>query len=103
MAKSKSTSTAAVTPKEDNIVVRYIKETRAELRKVVWPTREETQNLTLIIVSVTVAMAIFLGLLDYIFQIVVGGVISGVYIWIGVAVVLLVAGIAAFYFNSQQE
>jgi hypothetical protein len=48
-------------------------------------------------------MAIFLGLLDYIFQIVVAGVIGGVYIWIGVAVILLVAGIAAFYFNSQQE
>jgi preprotein translocase subunit SecE len=103
MAKSKSTSTAAVAPKEDNVVVRYIKETRAELRKVAWPTREETQNLTLIIVSVTVAMAIFLGLLDYIFQIVAAGVISGDYLWIAVAVILLVAGIAAFYFNSQQE
>jgi preprotein translocase subunit SecE len=102
MAKSKS-STAAVTPKEDNAVIKYLKETRAELRKVVWPTREETKNLTLIIVSVTVAMAMFLGLLDYIFQIVAAGVISGIYIWIGVAVILLVAGAAAFYFNSRQE
>ena len=102
MAKSKS-STAAVTPKEDNTVVKYLKETRAELRKVVWPTCEETKNLTLIIVSVTVAMAMFLGLLDYIFQIVAAGVISGNYIWIGIAVILLVAGAAAFYFNSRQE
>jgi preprotein translocase subunit SecE len=102
MAKSKS-STAAVTPKEDNAVIRYLKETRAELRKVVWPTREETKNLTLIIVSVTVAMAMFLGLLDYIFQIVAAGVISGSYIWIGAAVILFIAGAAAFYFNSRQE
>ena len=102
MAKSKS-STAAVTPKEDNAVVKYFKETRAELRKVVWPTREETKNLTLIIVSVTVAMAMFLGLLDYIFQIVAAGVISGNYIWIGVAVILFIAGAAAFYFNIRQE
>jgi preprotein translocase subunit SecE len=102
MAKSKS-SAAAVTPKEDNVIVRYFKETRAELRKVTWPTREETKNLTLIIVSVTVAMALFLGILDYIFQLVAAGVIAGEIIWIGVAVVLFAAGSAAFYFNSQQE
>jgi preprotein translocase subunit SecE len=102
MAKSKS-SAAVVTPKEDNAVVKYFKETRAELRKVVWPTRDETKNLTIIVVSVTVAMAIFLGLLDYIFQIVTAGVIAGEYLWIGLAVILLAAGAAAFYVNSQQE
>lgn len=102
MAKSKS-SAAVVTPKEDNAVVKYLKETRAELRKVVWPTRDETKNLTIIVVSVTVAMAIFLGLLDYIFQMVTAGVIAGEYLWIGLAVILLAAGAAAFYVNSQQE
>lgn len=102
MAKSKTT-TAAVTPKEDNFIVRYLKETRAELRKVVWPTRDETKNLTVIVVSVTIAMAMFLGLLDYIFQLVTAGVIRGDYLWIGAALVLFVAGAAAFYVNSQQE
>jgi preprotein translocase subunit SecE len=102
MAKSKS-SAAVVTPKEDNAVVKYFKETRAELRKVVWPTRDETKNLTIIVVSVTVAMAVFLGLLDYIFQMVTAGVIAGEYLWIGLAVILLAAGAAAFYVNSQQE
>lgn len=102
MAKSKS-SAAVVTPKEDNAVVKYFKETRAELRKVVWPTRDETKNLTIIVVSVTVAMAIFLGLLDYVFQIVTAGVIAGEYLWIGLAVILLGAGAAAFYVNSRQE
>lgn len=102
MAKSK-TSVAAVTPKEDNAVVKYFKETRAELRKVTWPTRDETKNLTIIIVSVTVAMSLFLGLLDYIFQQVAAGVIAGQILWVSVAVVLFVAGAAAFYFNSQIE
>ncbi|MCL4300446.1 MAG: preprotein translocase subunit SecE [Anaerolineae bacterium] len=102
MAKSKTT-TAAVTPKEDNFIIRYLKETRAELRKVVWPTRDETKNLTVIVVSVTIAMAMFLGLLDYIFQLVTAGVIRGDYLWIGAALVLFVAGAAAFYVNSQQE
>ena len=100
MAKSKS---SVVVTREDNAVVKYFKETRAELRKVTWPTREETKNLTTIIVLVTLAMAIFLGLLDYIFQIVVAGVIAGDFIKIGVAVVLFLGGAAAFYLNGQQE
>jgi preprotein translocase subunit SecE len=102
MAKSKS-SVVATTPKEDNVVVKYLKETRAELRKVVWPTRDETKNLTIIVVGVTVAMAIFLGLLDFIFQRVTAGIIGGDFIFIGVAALLLIAGGAAFYINSQQE
>ncbi len=103
MAKSKSNAATTVTPKEDNALVKYFKETRAELRKVTWPTRDETKNLTLIVVGVTVTMAIFLGLLDYIFQIVATGVITGNVIWIAVAVVLFAAGAAAFYFNSKLE
>jgi preprotein translocase subunit SecE len=81
----------------------YFKETRAELRKVTWPTREETRTLTTIIVIVTIAMAVFLGLLDYLFQTVVAGIIIGDLIWIGLAVILFAGGAAAFYFNAQQE
>ena len=76
MAKSKS-SVAPATARDTNPLVKYFNETRAELRKVTWPTREETRNLTTIIVIVTVAMAIFLGLLDYIFQIVTAGIVAG--------------------------
>lgn len=102
MAKSKS-SAAAVTPKEDHAIIKYFKETRAELRKVTWPTWEETKNLTIIIVATTVVMALFLGILDYIFQIVAAGIIRGDIIYIILAVVLFLGGAAAFYFNSQQE
>lgn len=55
------------TPKPENAVVRYLKETRAELRKVSWPTREQATHLTLIVLAVTVAMAIFLGAVDIVF------------------------------------
>lgn len=102
MAKSRSRATATTT-KEPNAIVKYIQESRAELRKVTWPTREQAKNLTLIIVAVTVAMAIFLGLLDYIFQVVAGGIILGSLVWIGIAVVLFLGVFAAFYFNGQQE
>ncbi len=103
MAKSKSTSSATSTSRDENAVVKYVKETRAELRKVTWPTGEETRNLTTIIVIVTVAMALFLGLLDFIFQRVATGLIATQFIWVVAAVVLFAAGAAAFYVNGQQE
>ena len=54
--------------KKENAIIRYLKETRAELRKVSWPTRQEAINLTAIVMAVTMAMAAFLGLVDYIFS-----------------------------------
>ena len=54
--------------RKENAIVRYLKETRAELRKVTWPSREEAINLTLIVVAVTTAMAAFLGAVDYLFS-----------------------------------
>lgn len=102
MAKSKS-STATATTRDENVIVRYFKGTRAELRKVTWPTRDETKTLTTIIVIVTITMALFLGLLDYIFQVVAAGVITGDFLRIGAAVVLFIGGAAAFYFNGQQD
>jgi preprotein translocase subunit SecE len=50
---------------KDNRVTQYFRETRAELRKVVWPTRQEATNLTLIVVGTIVAMSIFFGAIDY--------------------------------------
>ena len=51
--------------KQTNSALRYLRETRGEMRKVTWPTREDSQRLTLIVIAVTIAMAIFLGLLDF--------------------------------------
>ncbi len=102
MAKTKS-GAAAVTTREENAIVRYFKDTRAELRRVTWPTRDEAKNLTLIIVTVTVVMALFLGLLDYVFQLVAAGIIIGDWIRISIAVVLFLGGAAAFYFNGQRD
>ena len=103
MAKSKSSATTKTVTTEENALVKYYKETRAELYKVTWPTREEARTLTLVISAVTLAMAVFLGLFDYIFQYVVKGIIDGNLIMIGAGVVLFAAGVAAFYFNAQEE
>lgn len=42
----------------------FFQESRAELRKVTWPTRQEAMNLTTAVIGMTVALAIFLGVID---------------------------------------
>lgn len=37
----------------------------SELRKVTWPTREETRNLTIVVVGISAVIGISLGLLDF--------------------------------------
>ena len=54
--------------KEPNAVVRYYRETVGELKKVVWPTREEAIRLTWIVLLVITVMAIILGTADYLFS-----------------------------------
>ncbi len=47
---------------------RWAEEIISELRKVTWPTREETWNLTLVVVVVAGAFGIFLGGVDMFFN-----------------------------------
>ncbi len=103
MAKAKSSTPVTTETTEEQAAVKYFKETRAELRKVTWPTQDEAKNLTLIITSVSIAMAFFLGIFDYIFQTVIAGIISGDWIRIVLAVLLFIGGAAGFYFNNRQE
>lgn len=63
---SKKEETAAVP--QENAFGRYLRETRGELRKVTWPTREEAWRLTLIVLGVTAAFAIFLWAMDSVFS-----------------------------------
>jgi preprotein translocase subunit SecE len=65
VARSKSVKKSS---SEENAFARYLRQTRGELRKVTWPTREESQRLTAIVLGVTAVMAIFLGTLDFIFS-----------------------------------
>jgi len=45
----------------------FILDAKAELMKVNWPTKNQTLNYTLIIIGVSLAVALFLGGLDYLF------------------------------------
>ncbi len=47
-------------------LVQYLNETRSELRKVVWPTREQAQTLTIVVLFVVVLMTAILGGMDFV-------------------------------------
>jgi len=44
----------------------YFAEARFELRKVIWPTRQETVRTTIVIVVVVILISLLLGLIDFI-------------------------------------
>ena len=50
-----------------NKLVDYIKGATEEMKKVTWPTKKETYNYTLLVIGISLAIAAFLGALDYIF------------------------------------
>jgi preprotein translocase subunit SecE len=57
-------------------VSKFIKEARAELRKVVWPTKKQLVNLTIIVLGVSLVTGLFIGGLDYVFTQLVGLIIK---------------------------
>ena len=97
MAKGKVASKLS-----DNKLTRYLRETRSELRKVHWPTREEAWNLTKIVMLVTAGMALLLGVLDYLFALGLGGLVGGSVVAIVVLAVALVGGVVAAVVLSRQ-
>lgn len=50
-----------------NKLVNYIKGATEEMKKVTWPTKKETYNYTLLVIGISLAVAAFLGALDYVF------------------------------------
>lgn len=52
----------------NNKGLNFFKEAKAELKKVNWPSKQQTINYTLIVVGLSLAVAIFLGALDFVFS-----------------------------------
>ncbi|MBI2426421.1 MAG: preprotein translocase subunit SecE [Candidatus Kerfeldbacteria bacterium] len=46
-------------------MIAYFQGARREFQKVVWPTRQQAVNHTLMVVGVSIIIAAFLGLVDY--------------------------------------
>jgi len=45
----------------------FLKEVKLEVKKVNWPTRSQATRYTLIVLGISLAVAVFLGGLDYLF------------------------------------
>lgn len=48
-------------------IIKYIKETGAEMKHVVWPTRKQTLVYTGLIVLISLFIAAYLGVFDWLF------------------------------------
>lgn len=49
-------------------ITSFLKESKIELKKVTWPTRNETIRYTIVVIAISGAVAAFLGILDLFFQ-----------------------------------
>lgn len=69
MARASARRPSPISPQSVGRVgpIGFLRETISELRKSVWPTKEETARLTVIVLVLAVAMGFFLGLLDRVF------------------------------------
>ena len=53
-------------------IAKYFRDTRSEMKKVVWPTKEQTRNNTVVVIAVVIIAAVFMITVDAIF----GGIIG---------------------------
>ncbi len=56
-------------------VQRTIEDTRSEIRKVHWPSKDETVRLTIVVIALSIVLSIFLG-------VIVDGIFSYLYRWL---------------------
>ncbi len=54
------------------LTLRYFGDIVSELRRVTWPTREETYRLTVMVIMVAATIGLFLGLVDMVFSRLIG-------------------------------
>jgi preprotein translocase subunit SecE len=57
-------------------ITKYLKEVRAEIRKVTWPSRQEVLRLSAIVVVVMILMSAFMAIIDFAFSRLMAAIIS---------------------------
>ena len=55
----------------------YFKETKTELKHVIWPSRSQTFYYTLIVIVLSIIIGYYLGIFDFIFSQVLQKIIGG--------------------------
>jgi len=89
--------------KKENPLVAYLRSTRAELRKVKWPTLEQGWTMTKIVLAVTVAMALFLYVFDFFFGWLLSNLVSLNILYIILSVVVVAVLLGAAYLIGRGE
>ena len=51
-------------------IITFLKEVKLEIRKVNWPSRQQTIRYTVIVLGISAAVAVFLGSFDFIFTLI---------------------------------
>ncbi len=69
MARASTRRPSPISPRAAGRIgpISFLRETVSQLRQSVWPTKEETARLTVIVLVLAIAMGFFLGLLDRLF------------------------------------
>jgi len=49
-------------------MIQYLRDVRAEMRHVSWPTRRQTILSTIVVIAISLAAAVYLGIFDYLFS-----------------------------------
>ena len=61
---------------KENRITKYLKEVRAEIRKVTWPSRQEALRLSTIVVIVLIVMSVFMAVVDFAFSRLMQAIVS---------------------------
>ncbi len=59
---------AEANAKKQNKIVKFVKEVKSEMKKVVWPSKKQVVNNTLIVIAAVVIVGVIIAVLDTIFQ-----------------------------------
>ena len=57
-------------------ITNYVRESIAELKKVTWPSKKQTTNYTLLVIGISLAVATFIGLADFLLSLGVEKIIT---------------------------
>lgn len=49
-------------------LISYLKETRAEMKHMSWPTRSQVASYTLVVIALSIIASLYLGFFDFIFS-----------------------------------
>jgi preprotein translocase subunit SecE len=62
-----ATAAAPASPPADNVFTRsvqFLREVKIELKKVTWPSRQQTMGSTLVVIVLVMIISVFLGIID---------------------------------------